>query len=71
MTEAGICTYEDCDGQWHPCQDCEDGYVLDDCFEDACCCAESEISHDTIVCPTCEGKGGWPCPTLVNRQRSS
>ena len=60
------CDDPDCDGQWHPCFDCEDsGYVLGDCFEDTCACAEPELEHDMIRCETCLGAGGWPCPALV------
>jgi hypothetical protein len=57
--------HDDCDGEWHGCPDCEAGYVLDDCFEDSCCCLHPELDHDVIPCSTCEGKGGWPCPDAV------
>jgi hypothetical protein len=40
------------------CFDCGgEGYVLADCFEDTCCCADPESSHGYIQCPVCGGKG--------------
>jgi len=37
-----------------PCPDCDgDGLMLADCFEDSCCCAEPEMEHDLILCPSC------------------
>lgn len=36
------------------CPDCDgEGFILDECFEDTCCCAEPELEHDIIPCPTC------------------
>ena|ERR1017187_741416 len=31
-----------------------EGYVLDDCFEDTCCCADPETQHGHSKCPDCE-----------------
>lgn len=40
------------------CWDCGgDGYLLDDCGEDSCACAQPELDHDLIMCPTCRGTG--------------
>jgi hypothetical protein len=39
------------------CYECGgEGYVLADCFEDTCCCADPESQHGYIVCPVCRGK---------------
>lgn len=36
------------------CYRCDgDGYIVADCFEDTCCCADPELEHDLIVCPVC------------------
>ena len=57
---------EDCDGEHHECPHCGgEGYVLGDCFEDTCCCADPDTAHDTVACEYCEGAGGWRCPELV------
>jgi len=32
-----------------------EGYVLDDCFEDTCCCADPYAQHGMIPCPVCGG----------------
>lgn len=38
------------------CYECGgEGFVLDDCFEDTCCCADPETEHDVIPCPVCAG----------------
>lgn len=43
---------EDDDG----CPYCDgDGFVVADCFEDTCCCAEPELEHDIIPCQHCNG----------------
>lgn len=56
----------ECDGERHECWSCGgEGYVLDDCFEDSCCCADPETDHDTVACEQCSGAGGWPCPLIV------
>jgi hypothetical protein len=48
--------FEDYDGYDEVCGDCGgDGYVLNDCFEDTCCCADPESEHGLSVCPTCKG----------------
>jgi hypothetical protein len=40
------------------CSNCDgEGYIVDDCFEDSCCCADPETEHGVITCPTCQGKG--------------
>lgn len=40
------------------CGECDGyGYVLNDCFEDTCCCADPENEHGYSVCPVCNGKG--------------
>ncbi len=31
----------DCDG---------DGWLVGDCFEDTCCCADPELEHDLVPC---------------------
>jgi hypothetical protein len=37
-----------------PCYRCDgDGYIIADCFEDTCCCADPELEHDVIPCPVC------------------
>ena len=33
-----------------------DGYIVGDCFEDTCCCADPEREHDIIECSVCCGK---------------
>lgn len=39
------------------CPECGgEGYVLDDCFEDTCCCADPE-EHGYVKCSLCFGKG--------------
>ena len=50
---------ETCDGEWHDCHDCEEGFVfLEDEF--------GEETDEIARCRTCGGKGGWPCPELRN-----
>lgn len=40
------------------CGECGgDGIVLNDCFEDTCCCADPEAEHGYRTCPVCRGKG--------------
>jgi hypothetical protein len=37
------------------CYECGgEGIVLDDCFEDTCCCADPETEHDMVPCPVCQ-----------------
>ena len=39
------------------CGECGgEGYIVADCFEDTCCCADPEFEHGLIVCPNCGGK---------------
>jgi hypothetical protein len=46
------CNCED-DGVCYECGG--DGYVVADCFEDTCCCADPEEEHGLIICPNCRG----------------
>jgi hypothetical protein len=32
-----------------------DGWIVDDCEEDTCCCANPECDHNLIRCPRCNG----------------
>ena len=34
-----------------------EGFVLGDCGEDTCCCADPETQHPMVRCETCGGKG--------------
>lgn len=34
-----------------------EGYVVNDCFEDTCCCADPETEHGVRTCDICEGTG--------------
>lgn len=46
------------DEYYEGCGECGgEGYVVADCFEDTCCCAEPELEHGLIRCPTCGGNG--------------
>lgn len=48
------------DYEWEPCPTCDgEGFIVADCFEDTCCCADPEIEHGSLPCPTC---GVVPCP---------
>ena len=39
------------------CDECVgEGFVVADCFEDTCCCADPEIDHGVIRCPKCHGR---------------
>jgi hypothetical protein len=39
------------------CYECGgEGYIVADCFEDTCCCADPESEHGLIPCPLCGGK---------------
>lgn len=44
----------DDDGECYECGG--DGVVLDDCFDDTCCCADPE-DHGYVRCHVCGGKG--------------
>lgn len=36
------------------CQHCGgDGFILQDCFDDTCCCADPEASHGYLPCQFC------------------
>lgn len=38
------------------CSECDgEGYVLNDCFEDTCCCLDPEQEHGYSPCPLCKG----------------
>jgi hypothetical protein len=40
------------------CGECGgEGYVIADCFEDTCCCANPDLEHGSIPCPQCHGDG--------------
>lgn len=39
-----------------------DGYVLDDCFDDACCCIDPETQHDLVECNVCSVVGRHDLP---------
>jgi len=48
------------DPNWfEPDEDCPEcggeGFVLRDCFEDTCCCADPETQHGYKRCPMCGG----------------
>lgn len=48
--------YDELDGD--ECYECGgEGIVLNDCFEDTCCCADPEAQHGYSTCPACRGKG--------------
>ncbi len=50
--------YDIFDDEPECCGECGgEGYVVADCFEDTCCCAEPELEHGLIRCPTCGGNG--------------
>lgn len=34
-----------------------EGYIVNDCFEDTCCCADPELEHGVRTCPACHGRG--------------
>lgn len=45
---------DDCDDL---CWNCGgEGYVLNDCDEDTCCCLDPEESHGYSLCPFCGGE---------------
>lgn len=33
-----------------------EGYTLNDCFEDTCCCADPETEHGITRCPYCKDR---------------
>jgi len=47
------------DGVWVDCPHCDDGAVLNDCFEDSCCCVDPVAEHGFRDCEVCGGKGGY------------
>ena len=54
MSEWDTQYYED----EEPCQECVgEGWVVADCFEDTCCCAEPEKQHGVTPCPFCNPGG--------------
>lgn len=43
--------------EFEECYECGgEGFVLRDCDEDTCCCAEPEASHGFKICPMCGGE---------------
>jgi len=50
---------EECDEYLdEECDECAgEGWIVDDCFEDCCCCVNPEVEHGLIPCPTCNPKG--------------
>lgn len=46
---------EDGDSECYECGG--EGWIVDDCFEDTCCCADPECEHDVIPCPNCNPRG--------------
>ena len=37
------------------CYECGgEGFIVADCFEDSCCCADPEMDHGLIPCPLCK-----------------
>lgn len=49
---------DDCDGERHVCGDCGgDGWTEDD---------DGVNGVEDVMCSTCQGKGGWPCPSAAN-----
>lgn len=49
--------YDEDETYGEPCYECDDeGWILADCFEDTCCCADPELSHEYIPCPVCMTK---------------
>lgn len=40
------------------CYECGgEGWVVADCFEDTCCCADPDTQHGLIPCPLCNPIG--------------
>lgn len=51
------CTDDDFEDH-EDCYECGgEGWIVGDCFEDACCCADPETDHDIIPCPNCNPTG--------------
>lgn len=57
-------TQYDPDNDWDPlwdeddCEECGgEGVILNDCFEDTCCCADPEEEHGYRDCPLCQPHG--------------
>jgi len=54
-------TIQELDDLWRPEEDeCEcggDGWIVGDCIEDSCCCADPELEHGLYPCPLCNPKG--------------
>lgn len=42
------------DGEEYGCYECGgEGWIVADCFEDTCCCADPVESHGLVRCPLC------------------
>ena len=49
---------DDFDPEDDDCYECGgEGWIVDDCFEDTCCCADPDCEHGIIPCPLCNPKG--------------
>ncbi len=49
---------DDYDDEDEECYDCGgEGYLLGDCGEDSCYCANPETQHPQVLCLTCRGMG--------------
>lgn len=54
--EQDLLDYEDED-----CYECGgERWVVADCFEDTCCCADPEASHGMVPCSLCNPTGDRP-----------
>lgn len=48
----------DADDTEEDCYECGgEGFIVDDCFEDTCCCADPDTEHGIIPCPQCNPRG--------------
>lgn len=46
------------DEELEECYECGgEGFIIDECFEDSCCCEDPASDHDVIPCPVCSQKG--------------
>lgn len=56
MSDQARKMFEDLEDLDDLCSDCGgEGYVLNDCDEDTCCCADPEEQHGYSPCPICGG----------------
>ncbi len=50
--------FEDVDPEDDDCYECGgEGWIVDECFEDTCCCADPDEEHGLIPCPNCNPRG--------------